>query len=138
MAAGEREVAACDVGCGVGGAGGFAEHAGLRAGVKEENRFEREVGGEAEGEAAREEEAVAGAEQDGVGDAFDSEPALAGEHGVALDAVVRHESESEIAQHGEAASHVELGLHEGEDLGERIHALGSGVDGWGDGAGGGS
>jgi hypothetical protein len=105
-------------------AGSFAEYAATVAGFAEEDGFEGEVGGEAEGEAAGEKKAVAGVEEDGVGDGFDYEPALAGEHGVALDAVVPGELDGDVVEYREAAGDVDLGFHEGEDLGEGVHALG--------------
>jgi len=78
---------------------------------------EGEVAGEGEGAAGREEEAVTGLDEDGVGDVVDGEPAVAGDDGVALDAVVLGEADGPGAGGVETADHVGVGLEEGEDVG---------------------
>ena len=75
--------------------------------------FEGEIGGETKGESAREDEAVAGVEVDRFGQAFDDDPAVAGEHGVTLDALVAGEGDGQVAGDVEAAAGQALGLHEG-------------------------
>ena len=89
--------------------------------------LECEVCGEVEGEAARKDKAIAGFEADGAGDGLYDQPTGSGEHGIALDALVFGEVDGKVAGHGEATGGEALGLEQGEDFGERIHALG-GVD----------
>jgi hypothetical protein len=53
----------------------------------------------------------------GVGAAFEDEPALAGEHGVALDSLMLREINGHISRHHEAAGDQDLRLQQGENLG---------------------
>lgn len=80
------------------------------------------VGGEAEGRAAGEQEAVAGLEVDGLGNALDGKPAVAGEDGVALDAVVPFEADGEGMAYVKAAGHGGVRLEEGENVREWVHS----------------
>jgi hypothetical protein len=82
---------------------------------------EGEVAGEAEGAAGGEKEAVSGFEANGVGDIVDYEPALAGDEGVALDALMLAETDGPGAGGVEATDHVGAGLEEGEYVGEWVH-----------------
>jgi hypothetical protein len=78
--------------------------------------LERRIGGETEGQAARQEEAVAGAEEHGVGNGFYREPALAGEDRVTLDAFVLWKLDGEIAIQPEGSRDVALGLQQRQDF----------------------
>ena len=68
------------------------------------------VRGEAERAAMGKQEAVAGGEADGGRDAFHDEPALAGNDGVALDAVMAGELNGEFSADVKAAGDVGVGL----------------------------
>lgn len=120
VGAGEEEVAAGD-----GVLGGVVEGSGVGlVGFEKDAEVdgpEGEVGGEGEGEAAGEEEAVAGVEAHGVGDGVDREPALAGEDGIALDALMLGKLDGEVGVQTEAAGDVALGFEQGQDFGEGIH-----------------
>ncbi len=83
-----------------------------------------EICGEAKRAAMREQEAVSGGEADGLGDAFHDEPALAGDDGVALDAVMAGELDGEFSADVKAAGDVGVGLEEREDVGERVEFVG--------------
>ena len=101
---------------------GASPHAAERR-PRVEDRFEREIGGELEGHVHAAEKAVSGIEQHRLGHAFDNQPALAGEHGVALDSLMLGKANGHVAQHRKAAGDVNLRLHQGKNLGERVHTL---------------
>ena len=77
---------------------------------------EREIGGEAEGQAARQEETVAGGEQHGIGNAFDGQPALAGDHGVALDALMLRELDGHVADRLRSRPRIALRLEQRQHI----------------------
>jgi len=112
MLAGEGEVAAdaetCSaaVDCGNGSVEGLVEE------LAEIGWGQSEVAGEAEGPAAGEKEAVSGVDVDGVGNAINDEPALAGDEGVDLDAFMLLEADGPVATHIPAAGHVAAGFQE--------------------------
>ena len=85
--------------------------------------FQLEIGRKLEGKSTRQDETVPDIEQDWVRDAFDDQPALAGEHGVALDAPIPGEADGQVARHDEAPGDQALWLEQGEHLGKRIHVL---------------
>ena len=70
--------------------------------------------------AAGKEEAVAGFEADGIGNAVKGEPALAGGDGITFDAFMLWEADGPVSAHVEAAAHEAAGFEEGEDVGEGI------------------
>ena len=123
MAAGQGEVASSDVPRAFTGSRGLVPHAKPRAGDGVVNRLEREVGGEPERKPTREQKAVPGVEQHRLWHAFDDQPALAGEHGVALDSLMFRKVDGHVAQHRKTAGDVNLRLHQGKNLGERVHTL---------------
>jgi hypothetical protein len=119
--AGKNEVAADEIvgvgvidGCGVREFVGFAEDA-------EVDGWEREISGQRERQAARKDVAVAGFEVNRLGDAFDGKPALAGDHGVALDAKMLAKADGDIAKDGKAPGDAALRFEERKDFGKRIH-----------------
>ena len=123
MAARQGEVASGDVPRAFAGSRGFVPHAKLRAGDRIVNRLEREIGGEVERKPTREQKAVPGVEQYRLGHAFDHQPALAGEHGVALDSLMFRKVDGHVAPHRKATGDVNLRLHQRKNLGKRVHTL---------------
>jgi hypothetical protein len=116
-------VASGDVPRAFGDTQGFAPHAEPGEGVGIKNRFEREIGCEPERKSTREQKGVSGVKQHRLGYVFDDQPALAGEHGVALDSLMFRKVDGHVAQHRKAARDVNLRPRHGKNLGERVHTL---------------
>ncbi len=85
------------------------------------DRFERKIGGEPKRQPARQDKTVPSFQPDGLGHAFDDQPALSGEHGIALDALVPGEVDGHIVGHHKAAGGQALGLEQSKNLRKRIH-----------------
>ena len=79
----------------------------------EVDRREGEIGREREGKSAGQKETVAGVEEHGGGNGFDCEPALAGDDGVALDALMPGELDGHVAIDAEAAGDVAARFEQG-------------------------
>jgi hypothetical protein len=73
--------------------------------------------------AMREQEAIAGGEAQGFGDAFDDEPSVAGLDGITLDAVMVAELDGGASANVKAAGDVGVGLQEREYVGERVEFI---------------
>ena len=102
---------------------GFVPHTHAVASDAIVNRFEREVGSQPERQSARQQKAVPGMEQHRLRHAFHRQPALARKHRVALDSLMLRKVNGHVAQHREAAGNINLRLHQGKNLGERVHML---------------
>jgi hypothetical protein len=123
VAAGESEKASGNVSLALSDLRRFVPYAEPCKGIGIENRFEREICGELERHSTGQKKTVSSVQQNGGFDAFNYQPALTGEHGVALNALVLREVNSHVARHNETAAGQTLRLQQGEHLRERIHLL---------------
>jgi len=91
-------VASGDVSCALGCTRGFAPHPNTGACSAKENGHEREVVGEPEWKSERQQKTVTRMQQHRLRHAFDGQPAVARQHGVALESLVFRIRDGAVAQ----------------------------------------